>query len=71
MSPDQVESWRDSTDASCMHSDYIAHRTLSCCALVYALENDLDNALNSALENGLICDLNSDPITVLIKDRGR
>ena len=40
----------------------------NCCALVYALENDLDDALNNTLETVLNCDLNSDPITVLNMD---
>ncbi len=70
MSCDQVESWRDSTDVSCMHSVYITHGALSrnCCTRFHALENDLDNALNDALENGLNYDLNCDPITVLINE---
>ena len=70
MSSYQVESWRVSTDVSCMHSEYITHRALSRnrCALFYALENDLDNALNDALKSGLNNDLNCDPITVLIND---
>ncbi len=57
---DQDESWRATTNVSCMYSEYMAHRALSrnCCALVYALENDLNNVLENVLDKVLNDDLN-------------
>ena len=47
---------------------FMEHSPGTVVLLFQALENDLDNVLIYALESFLNCDLNSDPITVLIMD---